>query len=216
MQVTPAILPKTFEEILEKLEALNYVTSLVQIDLCDGEFGLVKTWLPEGNESLPVDYDYEYDIMMNDWKTYVKRAIDIGASRIVVHVDNFSEADAYELTAILEHTGIALGISVSNNVPLEDHINFIKFFEEGYGNVFVQVMGIRDIGAQGQEFDENVLARIREIKEWCPNLYLQVDGAMNDVNAVKVKEVGADTVVSGSYVFNSENKEKAIQILEEI
>ncbi len=216
MNVTPAILPQSFEEITNKLESLNYETSLVQIDLCDGEFGLVKTWLPEGDEMLPVDYDYEFDIMANDWKTYVKRAIDIGASRIVAHVDNFSEADAYELTAILEHTGIALGVSVSNNTPLEDHINFIKFFEEGYGNIFVQVMGIRNIGAQGQEFDETALSRIREIKEWCPNLYLQVDGAMNNINAEKVKEAGADTVVSCSYIFGSSNVYEAIQMLEEI
>jgi ribulose-phosphate 3-epimerase len=216
MQVTPAILPKNFDEITSKLEVLNYVSSLVQIDLCDGEFGLVKTWLPVGDEHLPNDYDYEFDIMVVDWKTYVKKAIDLGAARIVAHVDHFSEGDAHELIDILEHTGIALGVSVSNNVPLEDHINFIKFFEEGYSNVFVQVMGIQNIGAQGQKFDETVLQRITEIKEWCPNLYLQVDGAMNDVNVVKVKEAGADIVVSGSYVFSAENLEKAINTLEEI
>ena len=216
MQVTPAILPLTFDEILEKLEKLNYVTSRVQIDLCDGEFGILKTWLPKGDESLPIDYDYEFDIMINDWKTYVKRAIDIGASRIVAHVDHFSEGDAHELLDILEHTGIALGVSVSNTTPLEDHINFIKFFEEGYDNVFVQVMGIRNIGAQGQEFDEEVLARIKEIKEWCPNLYIQVDGAMNNITAEKVKEAGADTVISGSHIFNSEDIAGTIQVLEEI
>ncbi len=216
MQVTPAILPKNFDEIIDKLTKLDYVTSMVQIDLCDGEFGLLKTWLPEGDEHLPVDYDYEFDIMMNDWKTYVKRAIDLGAARIVAHVDHFSEGDAHELIDILEHTGIALGVSVSNNVPLEDHINFIKFFEEGYGNVFVQVMGIRDIGAQGQAFDESVLQRITEIKEWCPNLYLQVDGSMNDITAAKVKEAGADIVISGSYIFAAENIGKAIAIIEEL
>jgi ribulose-phosphate 3-epimerase len=216
MQVTPAIFPKSFDEITHALDALQYSVSMVQIDLCDGEFGLLKTWLPEGDEQLPTEYDYEFDIMMNDWKTYVKRSIDIGASRIVAHVDHFSEGDAHELIAILEHTGIALGVSVSNNTPLEDHINFIKFFEEGYGNVFVQVMGIAKIGAQGQEFDESVLQRITEIKEWCPNLYMQVDGSMNATTAVKVKDAGADTVISGSYIFASDNVEKAIATLEEI
>ncbi len=216
MQVTPAILPKNFDEIIEKLSLLEYSTSLVQIDLCDGEFGLLKTWLPEGGEQLPNDYDYEFDIMMMDWKTYVKRAIDLGAARIVAHVDHFSEGDAHELVDILEHTGIALGISVSNNVPLEDHINFVKFFEEGYGNVFIQVMGIRDIGAQGQAFDESVLQRIVELKEWCPNLYLQVDGSMNDATAQKVKDAGADIVISGSYIFGAENIADRLRTLEEI
>lgn len=216
MQVTPAILPKDFDEILEKLNTLEYLVSRVQIDLCDGEFGLLKTWLPEGGEELPSDYEYEFDIMVNDWKPYVMRAIDMGASRVVAHVDNFSEADGTELVEILEHTGTALGVSVSNNVPLEDHINFIKFFEERYDNVFVQVMGIRDIGAQGQPFDESVIGRIEEIKEWCPNLYIQVDGAMNDETAEKVKEAGADTVISGSYIFGSNDIAGVINTLEEI
>ena len=216
MQVTPAILPKNFDEITDKLAKLDYVASLVQIDLCDGDFGILKTWLPEGGENLSHEYEYEFDIMVNDWKTYTKRAIDLGAARIVAHVDHFSEADANDLVDILEHTGIALGVSVSNNVPLEDHINFIKFFEERYQNVFVQVMGIRDIGAQGQPFDESVVERIEEIKSWCPNLYIQVDGAMNHITAQKVKDAGADTVISGSYIFGAEKVASAIATLEEI
>ncbi|MBP6948683.1 MAG: hypothetical protein KBC41_02270 [Candidatus Pacebacteria bacterium] len=216
MQVTPAILPITFNEITDKLAKLEYASSLVQIDLCDGEFGMLTTWLPVGDEHLPNDYEYEFDIMMNDWKTYTKRAIDLGSARIVAHVDHFSEADANDLIDILEHTGIALGVSVSNTVPVEDHINFIKFFEERYQNVFVQVMGIRNIGAQGQPFDETVLARIEEIKSWCPNLHIQVDGAMNNITAEKVKDAGADTVISGSYIFGAENSAKALATLEEI
>lgn len=216
MQVTPAIFPKSFDEIITDLDKLKYSTSMVQIDFCDGEFGLQKTWLPVGGEHLPSEYEYEFDIMMNDWRPYVKHSIDLGAARIIAHVDQFSESDASELLDMMEHTGIALGISVSNNVPVDDHINFIKFFEERYQNVFVQVMGIAQIGAQGQPFDETVPARIQEIKEWCPNLYLQVDGSMNAVGAQKVKDAGADIAVSGSYVFASENIEKAIQTLEEI
>lgn len=216
MKVTPAILPKDFDEIIDKLNTLEYLVSRVQIDLCDGEFGLVKTWLPEGGENLPDDYDYEFDVMLNDWKPYVMNAIDMGASRIVAHVDNFSEADATELIEILEHTGTALGVCVSNNMPIEDHINFIKFFEERYDNVFVQVMGIRNIGAQGQDFDESVIERIEKIREDCGNLSIQVDGSMNNMTAEKVKEAGADTVVSGMYIFGSDDISEAINILEEI
>lgn len=216
MQVTPAILPQNFEEILDKISAINYVTTRIQIDLCDGEFGLLKTWLPTGSESLPEDYEYEFDIMMNDWKTYVKRSIDIGASRIVAHVDAFSEAEANDLLAILEHTGIALGICVSNSMSIEEHISFVKFFEERYNNIFIQVMGIRDIGAQGQGFDETVISRIEELEENCPGFVIQVDGAMNNITAQKVKDAGAEIVISGSYIFSGEDTAERIAVLEEI
>ncbi len=216
MIVTPAILPQNFEEVLEKISAINYVTTRVQIDLCDGEFGLIKTWLPKGHEVLPDDYEYEFDIMLNDWKTYTKLAIDLGASRIVAHVDSFSEAEANELLDILNQTGISLGVCVSNSLSVGEHINFIKFFEERYNNVFIQVMGIKDIGAQGQGFDENVISRIEELEENCPGLVIQVDGAMNNITAEKVKEAGANEVVSGSYVFSGEDVSERIAILEGI
>lgn len=216
MQVTPAILAPTFDDVLVLVSKVEYAASLLQIDLCDGEFGIVKTWLPEVGEQLPMGYEYEFDIMVHDWKTYVKRAIDMGASRIVVHVDYFTEGDATEFLTYIEHTGIALGVCVSNNIELDDHINFIKFFEERYENVFIQVMGIRNIGAQGQPFDEEVLHRITELKNWCPNLYLQVDGAMNNVTGKRVQEAGADIIISGSYVFGGKSVGVAIQTLEEI
>ena len=79
-----------------------------------------------------------------------------------------------------------------------------------------QVMVIRDIGAQGQPFDESVIGRIEEIKEWCPNLYIQVDGAMNNETAEKVKEAGADTVISGSYIFGSDDIAGVIDTLENL
>lgn len=216
MQVTPAILPTSFDEIVDKLNALEYLVPRVQIDLCDGEFGLVETWLPEGGESLPSDYDYEFDIMMNDWRTYVMRAIDMGAGRIVAHVDNFSEADATELIEILEHTGTALGVCVSNTSPIEDHILFVKFFQERYDNVFIQVMGIRNIGAQKQKFDESVIGRIEMLREECEGVSIQVDGSMNDETAKLVQDAGAETVISGSYIFSGDDIAGKIQSIEEL
>jgi ribulose-phosphate 3-epimerase len=216
MQIIPAILPKDFDEIIDKLNALEYLVPRVQIDLCDGEFGLLRTWLPEGGEELPSDYEYEFDIMVNDWRPYVMRAVDMGASRVVAHVDNFSEADATELIEMLEHTGTALGVCVSNNVPIDVHSNFVKFFQERYDNVFIQVMGIRDIGAQGQPFDESVLSRIETLREECEGVEIQVDGAMNNKTGELVHDVGAIAVIAGSYVFGSSDIAGAIEEIETI
>ncbi len=216
MQITPAILPKDFDEIIDKLNTLEYLVPRVQIDLCDGEFGLLTTWLPEGGEELPSDYEYEFDIMVNDWRPCVMHAIDMGAARIVAHVDNFSEADGVELVEMLEHTGTALGVCVSNNVPIDVHVNFVKFFQERYDNVFIQVMGIRDIGAQGQPFDKEVLSRIEQLREECDGVEIQVDGAMNNKTGELVHDVGALTVISGSYIFGSSDIAGRIDEIEAI
>lgn len=216
MQVTPAILPQNFEEIQDKLSALEGLASCVQIDLCDGEFGLVKTWLPSGTEQLPDEFIYEFDLMVNDWQEYTKKAIDIGATRIVLHTDSFSEAECHEALAILEGTGVHVGISVSNDSSLEQHVQYVSFFKDNYEDVFIQVMGIRNIGAQGQEFDEEVVSRIEELSLVFPGTSIQVDGSMNNLTAEKVKDAGADTIVSGSYIFSGEDVSERLLALESI
>ena len=80
MQVTPAILPKSFEEISDKLDRLSGFAIRIQIDLCDGKMGRELTWLPEGNEVLPNKdtIEYECDLMVIDWRTYVPRVLSLG------------------------------------------------------------------------------------------------------------------------------------------
>jgi hypothetical protein len=45
MQITPAVLPHTFNEITDKLSRIEGLATRVQIDICDGVFGREKTWL---------------------------------------------------------------------------------------------------------------------------------------------------------------------------
>ena len=44
MEIIPAILPKDFAEIEEKIEMVIGIAPLVQIDICDGKFVTSTTW----------------------------------------------------------------------------------------------------------------------------------------------------------------------------
>ena len=216
MQITPAILPHSFNEITEKLSRVSGICSRVQIDLCDGVFGLEKTWLPNGSEHLPEGFEYEFDLMLNNWIEYVPLCIKLGAKRIVMHTDFFNEMDCNNLLSILKGTDTELGIAVSNNFPIEKHIDLIKLFREKYHNVFVQLMGIRQVGKQGEPFDDAVIGRIIKIKQTLPSIFIQIDGSVNNTTAKIVKEAGADIIVSGSYIFNQKNPKVAIDFLKNI
>jgi pentose-5-phosphate-3-epimerase len=142
MNVTPAILPHSFEEVQEKLSRVEGLANRIQIDLCDGVMGREKTWLPEGNESLSVNFSYEFDLMVEEWKLYAMRAIEIGAKRIVAHVDQFTDEDMQALVEIVSSRSVALGISVSNDKSVEVHADMIRKAKSAYPHVFAQVMGI--------------------------------------------------------------------------
>ena len=213
MQITPAILPHSFEELIEKLSQVDGVSSHIQIDLCDGVFGREKTWMPDGIEKLPTSFTYEFDVMVDDWKSVVPKCVSLGAKAIIVHTDMFGDSDMEKLVKMVSPNAISLGISVSNDKSIDFHEDMIRQAKNLYSNVFIQVMGIKQIGEQGQLFDEDCLGRVTSLKQNFGDVLLQVDGGIVPETAKKVKEVGADTVVVGSFIFGSNDPAGAVGIM---
>lgn len=202
MSIVPAILPHSFEEMTEKLSRIEGLAPLVQIDLCDGVFGLEKTWMPSGTESMPAGFEYEFDLMVSNWKMFMESAVSLNAKRIVLHVDHMSDDDIRSAVSSLKEKGVRAGISVSNDASVEAHVNALRIAREVDYQCYAQVMGIARIGEQGQEFDESAPERVRFLKRNMGDVMVQVDGAMNPENGPKVIEAGASSLVVGSYLFS--------------
>lgn len=213
MNITPAILPHSFEEVTEKLSRVEGLVTTVQIDICDGIFGREKTWIPDGTEKLPEGFSYEFDIMLNDWRMPMLQCLALGATRIVAHVDLFSEEDMTTLVSIVSPHKVALGIAVSNDKALDFHADMIRKARTQYPNVFIQVMGIKKIGEQGQFFDETTPERVKMLKQQFGDMTIQVDGAMAPEAAKRVQEAGADTIAVGSYIFGHDDAGSALEEL---
>jgi ribulose-phosphate 3-epimerase len=216
MNVIPAVLPHSFEEIAEKLSRVEGIAQTIQIDLCDGVFGREKTWLPLGTEMLPPNFSYEFDVMLNDWRESMLHALALGATSIVAHVDMFSDEDITTLVSIVAPHACALGVSVSNDKSLEFHAEMIRKIKVLYPNIFIQVMGIKQIGEQGQVFDEEAPARIKTLKQQFGDIKVQVDGGITEVSAKLVFDAGASAVVVGSYIFGGSDAGAAIGTLSAI
>src|SRR3989338_570743 len=78
---------------------------------------------------------------------------------------------------------------------------------------FAQFMGIEKIGFQGQLFDERVLGKIADLRERFPKVIISVDGGVNMKNAPRLIKAGANRLVSGSTIFESDNIKDAIEKL---
>ncbi len=213
MTITPTILTDSYEDVIHKLFIFEGLSKQVQIDLCDGVFGLEKTWLPYEEKSLPTGFTYEFDLMVNDWRRYMLRAVALGATRIVMHIDTMNSADIDDIVAIATAHNVYIGLSVSNDYPIETFAKHVNDILSRYSKVFVQMMGIKHIGAQGQPFDEDVLSRIMYVAEQCNHIEIQVDGSMNPETILKVKHAGATCAVVGSYLFKHGDPKKAYEDL---
>jgi ribulose-phosphate 3-epimerase len=211
-QIIPAILPRDYSEVVEKADLVAGLAKIVQIDICDGQFVPNATWpykkhdqnferLISEAEGLPhwQEIDYEFDLMMNySEEKDIENWIKTGADRLIIHVE--SKGDIHRMIEIASIVDVSLALSE------ETPINKLDEFLSKHENIKdVQLMGIDNIGFQGQKFDERVIDKIRAVKERFPNINITIDGGVSLENAPSLLDAGADRLVVGSQIFNSDN-----------
>lgn len=218
MKIIPAIYPESFEEVVDKLYQLIDITHFVQLVFCDGSYGLRVSWSPNGKEILPECFDYEADLILTEWKEYLVKISRMGIRSIVIHVDEFTDADYDELFKFVYYKKIRLGITVSNDISVDVMLNAINKAKasgcfDNPNDIFLQVTGTRSFVNNKLTFDERVLNRIRVLKSLLPLHVIQVSGRITPETSGDLKIAGAERLVVSSYIFGQENLNEAIDTL---
>ncbi|MSU44649.1 hypothetical protein EXS45_00480 [Candidatus Nomurabacteria bacterium] len=226
-EIIPAILPKNYEDLKDKIALVRGVAPLVQIDICDGVFVKNITWpffsksddesFLENNldehfrrilneqEGMPFweDVDFELDLMVSNAVENFDIYTKLGPKRIVFHLEAIGDLVEFQhfLEGIDAYTRdvIEIGVAINSNTFVEKIYPLINSVD------FVQCMGITEIGFQGQEFNEKCLDHIKILKEKFPDLIISVDGGINFEIAPKIIDTGADRLVIGSAIFNTDD-----------
>lgn len=224
MQIIPAIIPKSFQELEEKLEIIKGLVSFVHVDITDGKFGHDKSWPIEADKGefaeilsqkrgLPFweEMDYEIHLMTEDPISYAKEWVVAGASRIIFHVERLNyENDIQFLDQIKTEGLVEIGIAIDADTSVDTLHNYFEVAD------FIHVMTIPSIGAQGIAFDERGLEHIKWIKQNHPHLPVSADGSMNPETIPLAIEAGAERFVVGSYIFSNTNPRAAIEELQSL
>jgi pentose-5-phosphate-3-epimerase len=79
----------------------------------------------------------------------------------------------------------------------------------------VQVMGIENIGFQGQGFAEKSLEIVKKLKKEFPNLKIYFDGGINEETIGEIKNAGVDIFCVGSFLTKSDNFEEDLDFLQQ-
>ncbi|MEI6400129.1 MAG: hypothetical protein WCO58_01240 [bacterium] len=226
MQIIPAILPKKFEEIKEKMAQVNGLIDVVQIDLCDGRFVHTITWpFWQGNErqfeklaneeiAMPFwdTLDIEWDLMMKEPQDIIDNLIRIGAKRIIIHASSVPDPIVIlEKLDSYTRENIEWGIAI---LPHKENVDTYKDAIEQYD--FVQVMGMDTIGVQGSHLLETTYETISAVRTLFPNKEISVDGGVSLQNAQNLFDAGATRLVSGTGVFSSGDISQTIRTFNKI
>ena len=224
-EIIPAILPKNYDDLKDKISLVRGIAPLVQVDLCDGIFVKNITWpflarasddsfldndldihftnILNEQEGMPCwdAVDFELDLMVHDAVQNFDIYTKLGPKRIIFHLE--AVGDINEFKDFLEgidsyiKDAIQIGVAVSPTASVEFVFPVAPFVD------FVQVMGIDHEGIQGEDFDPKCLEHIKTLKEKFPGIIISVDGAVNLETAPALVVAGADRLVAGSAIFNS-------------
>lgn len=212
IEIIPAIMPKNFEDIKDKVGVVRDYVKTVQVDLCDGKFVHKTTWpfndrdadslddILSEREGMPYweNINYELDLMVIDGITNFESYAKLGAKRIVFHVseneiDLF--VDFFEGLDMYIRDSIEIGIAFEVHYDIDRYSKIISMVD------FVQCMGIAQIGLQGEPFDLKTLENIKILRDKFFDIIISVDGGVNLKSAQMLIEAGVDRLVVGSAIF---------------
>ncbi len=189
--------------------------AMVHIDVTDGEFSDHRTWNdPSGWADLRSPFPPEVHLMVARPEEWADDWFTAGARRLVVHAETADLAAVHRLLDLAaQHHGEIMLSSVPASDP-ELLARYVRRFGERL--TAYQVLTVAP-GAAGQRFGgDEAIERVAFLRRSAPHATIEVDGGMDPRTARLVKDAGADTVVSASYLFGSKEPGRAFKELEEI
>jgi len=241
IEVIPAVLADNFKELSEGISRVANNSTIIQIDICDGNFVPSISWPYDeihsgGNnleailaeeEGLPCwdRVNFEFDLMVRSAHKQFDFFMKLGPRRIVFHIEAEVEmdkdrkarpSDLQEFKEFLESIDMYTRDNLEIGVAI-DTTTDIKILEPIIGSVdFVQCMGIAHDGFQGEPFDERALSQIASLRTKYRELIISVDGAVSEYTAPLLVRAGANRLVVGSLLSKGYDTGEIIKYLENL
>jgi ribulose-phosphate 3-epimerase len=199
-RINPSILTADFANLQSELERIA-TADLVHVDVMDNHFVPNLTFGIHMVESLQAITPLPLDIhlMIDDPDRWAPAYAEAGSFSVTFHAE--AATDAVALARRLRSIGARAGIAVKPGTPIEPFLELLPEFDQ------VLVMTVEP-GFGGQSFMESTMPKLHLLREAVEktglDVWLQVDGGINERTIAIALEAGADTFVAGSSVFTGE------------
>jgi len=191
MQVALSINVRSEAEVRDRVlraQRIVGVNGMVHMDIHPQSF--MGVHMPEAIQT-------EVHLMVRDWEERLVSWLEAGAFRAIIpadyiHIDSMRRAHDI---ALRYGASIMVSFSSAHNLPdLALYATCTAF----------QVLAV-PAGMSGHSFDTRAIEKIKVLRATFPNAILEVDGGMTPIIAARMKEAGANIVVSASCIWNASN-----------
>lgn len=212
--IAPSVLSANFANLKADFEMLNNsVAEFIHIDVMDGVF------VPNISFGFPIikamrklsTKTFDVHLMIIEPDKYIETFKNAGADILSVHIE--ASTHLHRTIQKIKATDMKAGVAINPHTS-------INLLEDTIADIdLVCVMSVNP-GFGGQKFIENTYDKISRLKDLIlrknSTALIEIDGGVSLQNAKMLLDNGADVLVAGNTVFNSENPLQTIQQLKNI
>ena len=211
IKIAPSILAADFGNLSRDCNIVNKSNAdWFHLDVMDGLF------VPNISFGMPIissirkmtKKPLDVHLMIIEPERYIDKFIEIGSDILTVHIEATTEMN--KILDKIKKSSIKSGIAINPDTPINKLYDYIDKVD------LICLMGVH-AGFGGQKFIEKTFDRLIELKSLInskdSSAVIEIDGGVDNTNCKKLKSLGADVLVAGSYVFKSSDINNAIDSL---
>lgn len=211
MKIAPSILSVKIEEypkVIKELENLDI--SYLHLDIMDGKFVPNYTYDAEEVKNIRKMTSMFLDthLMIENPENYINGYINAGSDSITFHFE--ATTNVKKVIKMIKDKNLKCGISIKPKTNVDVLLPYLSEID------MVLVMSVEP-GFGGQKFMDSALNKIKQLANLrMTNHYsylIEVDGGINNETSKLCKNAGADIIVVGTYLMNSNDKKETIKEL---
>ena len=206
--VSPSLLSSNLSDLNSEMKNLVLNgADFAHVDVMDGCFVNNIAFGPSFVSSLKKCSSLPLDVhlMINKPIKYIDKFIEAGSEYITIHVETITTEEFDIIEKKVHDNNLNLGITLRPSTSLETIYPYLDKVD------LILVMSVEP-GFSGQKFIPSSLNRLDTLnklrKENNYKYLLEIDGGVDNTNFKDCINYGVDIIVSGSYLFSGNMKEK--------
>lgn len=212
--ISPSVLSCDFANIQRDVEMINSSSAdWFHIDVMDGvfvpniSFGFPVISAIKKHATKPLDVH----LMIANPDMYIEDFKNAGADILTVHFEACPHL--HRTIQAIKVAGMKAGVALNPHTPVDMLQDVIEDLD------LVLIMSVNP-GFGGQKFIKNAILKVEQTKNLIhrrgSHAIVEVDGGVNLETGLELVRAGADVLVAGSFVFNSEDPLKTISDLKNL